>query len=1453
MSTLDAGTPVLFLPARIETRFIDLDSGSELWVRVFPDQISVNSFEPELTDQEVTDGGRYRDAGNSADAWKTLASLYGAQRAAWIALQTADKNNKPPHRDSSWTKAAMADALPDSWTVVLISGAQVTRYQGSAITSLPIGLNPNATSFPSGSPVDADLQWLVDFDVAVQKGMGLKIPLNTQQRNVGFDRILVYGLRTQDSSAAAKFSELIDALHYTGGFAFVPQGSRTRNNADQNSAYSRKDLDYATSFKVEQQGAIITSTSAYTDGYQFAKLLGIDVNKLSHIQYADLTGALNATDMLRALWPATLGYFLSQIMYNVFSSDQIELMRKYALGETPDCAPDLTSQQVCMANAMARGPLPAFRVGRTPYGVLPVTSLRLYQASSNQAGGQIEHGLVNMLNRLWPTWLASAVKAPHMHFAGNPDSDLAAVLGMDASSTTFRGREVLGDEFLWNYMAFLGLPFDVMNQWWAENLNTDRNALNSYGLNEWDPRILHMAISDHSFPITLPTVQSGPLSETALIAADADLADGTQGNYIQWLKQAPVADIQADKYQGPNSKTLLYKILRESLILEYGRIAAMAEIQARRLTAPQFREQELLAMPPKIEPLLRSQTGITQGTASLTVWELLSRCSIPDPSLNWAEYLVNFSGSDPAFAEINIMRASLDRLSKLPTAELDRLFTEILDSSSHRLDVWATAIATAMLKRSRNATSSLNLGCYSWVEDVRPGPERPTITGADLQQVRSLDSQRAKAPNKPAGLQAPLEPLPDNGGHIYASSPAQACTAAILRSGYMTHKGSPEENLLSMDLSSERVRNALFLMDGARQGQALNALLGYLFESGLKAIGLQRYTQGFRAKFPIVGTQPAPTDAPKESVAASNIVDGLALRNAWDSGTLAVGGDWGPNLPGPWQPDDQNAVISILKQLDDYTGALGDLSISETVFQTVRGNFNRAGGLMEAISKGNRPPDPDVITTPRGGIDFTHRVMILFGGAPQGNPAWTQGRNARRAVAEPWLDAWVGELLPDPSKINCQIQYQDNNGNVQTSSPINLSDLGIGPLDLLAMSDSTEKAQRAELDQRFIFKAAIPKDATAVQLINDADLRDVMYLAQLLQTLVSGCRPLTPQDMRVPENNPNATGPNTDFQNRATATIAALSSDLSALNGVSTPDDIRKNLFQCSFYGIIGAIPASAIGTGTDPNLENQRQSIAGILQKRLDSANASVQNSDFASVFKEVFGQHFMALPTFSLSSADQTSLLAAFNQSSSLVPTTDSAAPQRWLLQLAYVRPSISRMDAALTLARVYGNGSVQQPNLLLGQLPPVDQDNWLALEIDPTNPPPKGRVALACFTGGDPIKQENYAGLLVDEWPERIPSNLERAAVAFHYEEPRARAPQTLLLGVCPDGRATWDDDLITAILDETLELTKIRTVDLDSIQKVGGILPGLYFPFNLKEGTVSTRFDLKKEALGNAKPM
>jgi len=1467
VDVIAATRPLLLLPVHLQTRFVDpLTDGRkqapELWVRIYPDQIAVNSHEPDLTNQEVADGEAYWNAlwqagtnpATSDDLkapWRVLAALYGSPRAAWIArvLTPANIAQQPPNptpagaapnpapiypnvaiRNSSWEKAATADALPDAWTVVLIAGGQSSVFHSSPIApSLAVSLTPNSGAFPSGAAVDAGLQWMVDFDAAVKAGMALKISLSAEQRAAGFDQIFVYGLRSSDKDPAQTLETLLDAHHYTDGLALVPQGSATNNTPDAPSAYSRKDPDFALSFATERSTPLTTNPDC--DGLAFASGLGIEPGYLDHVASADDTGVLNGTDMLRALWPATMGYFLSQMMADTFSADAIEQGRQYTLDY-----------------AVPRGPIPAFRAGRTPYGVLPVTSLNYYQSVVNVptrgALNSVESNLVGFVKKLWPIWLSSSSGAPHMQRGGDPDQNLMSLLGMDASSMNFQGRQVLGNGFLWNLLNFFGVPLVFQNKLYQDYQLFGQALLQGLGYN-WDPRVLTLAFGENSFPVQFSTVQDGPLSESDPLAADANLGGGQKGNYINWLATASVSDLQAENYPGPAPTSLLYKILRQSLLLLYANLAGLDEVRAGTLAVAQIKETEII--------------GIQKSVTTLTPWQLLARPARPIPSMTWADYLLttNFPPSS-SFAQLNDVRASLGRLAVLPTAELDRLLTESLDSCSHRLDVWATAIANALLQRTRNReNNTFGLGCYSWVEDVRPESGRTPVQGAELQRVQQLDQARQKQGVGTANLPVPLQPVSDSGGYIYAPSQAQAAVAAVLRNGYMTHKATAEEGLLSIDLSSERVRNALSLISGVQQGQSLNALLGFLFEDAMHDQNLDKYVQPFRDAYPMVANKLSPSSAPSESVAASNVVDGLALRTAWDNGQLSAGGNWGAGLPAPGA--DQNAVISILQTLDDYADALGDLSIAEAVFQVIRGNFGRGGGLMDAISRGTRPATPDVVDTPRGGVDLTHRILLLLAGAPATGPAWTGVPVHPRAAAEPWLDAWVSQLLPDPATVRCEVKWTD--GGSPNQKIVALSDLQVGSLDTLALSDAAEVPQQSELEQRIVYAAAPPSTAANIKILfqspdlpaNSVAFPDLLFLAQTLRSFLGACRPMEPQDLTTPEENAAQAGGAidvADLTKRVNALLTGLNNDIAALQAAqgglpAATDPVRKALIQCSWYGVTGTIPATT--AGPDAALGGQAQSVINTLQARYNKAIAvdlsQAQLADFEGIFKTVFAGDFAVLPH--VTPPDVATLQAAFGQSAALT-ASDAQAPTRWLRQLAHVRPGVSRMDFAFSVAQAFGTAPVYPPALTLAQLPPVTPpDRWLALPLDPARPPQKGRVGFACVTTGDPTSQATYSGLMVDEWPERIPNAQAQTAVAFHFEEPSARAPQALLLATCPDNRETWDDQLLQAVLKETLELAKIRTVDLGSVLGVGQILPALYFSLNLQGATVSTRFALIEE--------
>ena len=78
-----------------------------------------------------------------------------------------------------------------------------------------------------------------------------------------------------------------------------------------------------------------------------------------------------------------------------------------------------------------------------------------------------------------------------------------------------------------------------------------------------------------------------------------------------------------------------------------------------------------------------------------------------------------FDGFERSF----FVRLALRRLCDRPSAVIDRLAREVLDTCSHRLDAWITSYATRRLDTMREQDpTGIHLGGYAWVEDLRPKP-----------------------------------------------------------------------------------------------------------------------------------------------------------------------------------------------------------------------------------------------------------------------------------------------------------------------------------------------------------------------------------------------------------------------------------------------------------------------------------------------------------------------------------------------------------------------------------------------------------------------------------------------------------------------------------------------------------------------------------------------------------
>jgi len=96
------------------------------------------------------------------------------------------------------------------------------------------------------------------------------------------------------------------------------------------------------------------------------------------------------------------------------------------------------------------------------------------------------------------------------------------------------------------------------------------------------------------------------------------------------------------------------------------------------------------------------------------------------------------------------------------------------------------------------------------------------------------------------------------------------------------------------------------------------------------------------------------------------------------------------------------------------------------------------------------------------------------------------------------------------------------------------------------------------------------------------------------------------------------------------------------------------------------------------------------------------------------------------------------------------------------------------------------------------------------------------------------------LIDEWVEVVPNARQTTGVVFQYDQPDAAPPQCILLAVPPDLDQPWNLWSLQQVVLETLDLARIRAVDLDALDKVGHYLPALYFAVNSAGDTVSTDF-------------
>jgi hypothetical protein len=736
--TLSTSRPIALLPVRLETRFFDGPGGAELRVRIYPDQLHVDAHEPELTAREREAWISWRSGARDEAAWQTLVETVGARRAAYVVALAHD----PGTRAEAWTRAPVAQLLPDRWLIAVdIPGAPTIRVRiARQETSLAVGFSPDDPGTIGADAIElaASARWLADFDAAKNAGMAASIPLPAGV--VGPLDVVVIGVRERDpQTESTALGELLSGHRFVDGLGLLEAGTPTNLGADEASPWSSR---AEAAFSLEVGGGLARPGSA---GAAMAGALG-----LAPVVFDHAAGASKWPDVERgivamhaALWPATIGYFLEQLLDGAgITADTIERIRTWFI-----------------AYVRNRGPLPALRVGRTPYGVLPISSLRRWRA---RAGDKLADAHVDVLRALERIGNGSVDKVPRVTRDADEEA-VARVLAMSPVSTAYIGRSAIGAGYAAYLYDFVRHP--LPDAWWREQNRRAMVGWTAAGLAPLDTRIARMTFADSHFDVP------GPVAAHILGDAPVPFFATLRSWTFEQLRDAPNL--------GP-AGALLYRLIRHAGLASY-LSAARRMLVAQNI---QVSEPELIGIANTSE---RPWSWLDRTIGGETIRQQLDRARTT-------------GAGEAAFTAV---WHGIDVLGEIDARTIDALTRETLDLCSHRIDAWISALATERLATLRTVQATgLAIGAYGFVEGL----------------VRS--SPKAAAP--PAHEPGPLVDAGTRGGFIHAPSLTHAVTAAILRSGYTSYadKTTFETDLASARVrAAERVLAAI--REGATLGETL--------------------------------------------------------------------------------------------------------------------------------------------------------------------------------------------------------------------------------------------------------------------------------------------------------------------------------------------------------------------------------------------------------------------------------------------------------------------------------------------------------------------------------------------------------------------------------------------------------------------------------------------------------
>ncbi len=603
VENLDDSYPILFFPVNLETKFkndIDGNNNYHLYLRIYPDDVVIDNHEELITKREKEAGDIYWQKVNESGAsesdkiaaWRAIAGKLGSERAAWVVKETNPETGyEPDLKLTSWSQPPRAKVLPDKFVITIYrfsTDTDVDAYEkyGEIETvrvndQLMTGFDPkDENAFTTDSDgqdliLGEDFDWLEDFDKAVSEGMALKInmnndlddPLSNSEIENSKFRIVVAGVKlSADKNEGKKQLEnLIDSHHYSNdGMSLLEIDTATSNSNKKDADFVSMDDHHEKSYAIERKSPLFTPVNNFEDkkdGQILADALGIDYDKLQHIENAGNTDIQRALKMNNAVWSATHG----------------QRAREIGGGPTAGLDP-MTQEDIDKArefftkNVAGRGILPSIRIDDQPYGILPSTVFSQWEWESDDPEKPFQTELTQSVQTIDAEFDNMTDHVIHYNTSGDTQENFLRTLGQQPVSPDFKHTFALGPNQIWNALSYQN-QITKANDWYNQLKNNANSTFDGLGFNSNNlPRVMELSFMPESGDLVTPIVQQPKLSNEQPVVP----IKGSEDNFLGWLGKSTINQIRNNDLSSIGAAadaelpdSLMFKISREAMILEY--------------------------------------------------------------------------------------------------------------------------------------------------------------------------------------------------------------------------------------------------------------------------------------------------------------------------------------------------------------------------------------------------------------------------------------------------------------------------------------------------------------------------------------------------------------------------------------------------------------------------------------------------------------------------------------------------------------------------------------------------------------------------------------------------------------------------------------------------------------------------------------------------------------------